>query len=76
MFLPLSLQIFITATGFYFIYKRKIFYVKQWWLTPLIPVLGRRRQADLIEFKVTWSTECIQGQPGLHTKKPFLKNLK
>jgi hypothetical protein len=45
----------------------------QWWRTPLIPALGRQRQADF------W----VRGQPGLHsefrdsqgyTEKPCLKN--
>jgi hypothetical protein len=32
----------------------------QWWLTPLIPALGRQRQA--------WSTEWVPGQPGPHRR--------
>jgi hypothetical protein len=44
----------------------------QWWCTPLIPALGRQRQADFL----------VQGQPGLqsefqdsqgYTEKPCLK---
>jgi hypothetical protein len=47
--------------------------VLAWWLTPLIPVLRRQRQADF------W----VQGQPGLQSEfqdiqgyreKPCLKN--
>jgi hypothetical protein len=47
----------------------------QWWRTPLIPALGRQRQADF----------GVQGQPGLqsefqdsqgYTKKPCLKKPK
>jgi hypothetical protein len=43
-----------------------------WWRTPLIPALGRQRQADF----------CVRGQPGLqsefqdsqgYTEKPCLK---
>jgi hypothetical protein len=44
----------------------------QWWSTPLIPALGRQRQADF----------CVRGQPGLqsefqdsqdYTEKPCLE---
>jgi hypothetical protein len=47
-----------------------------WWCTPLIPALGRQRQA--------WSTKWVSGQPGLHSetlsrkikkkKKAFLRS--
>jgi hypothetical protein len=30
----------------------------QWWCTPLVPALGRQRQADF----------CIRGQPGLQSE--------
>jgi hypothetical protein len=48
---------------------------KSWWRTPLIPALGRQRQADF------W----VRGQPGLqrefqdsqgYTEKPYLKKQK
>jgi hypothetical protein len=48
---------------------------RQWWCTPLIPELGKQRQADF----------QVQGQPGLqsefqdsqgHTEKPCLENTK
>jgi hypothetical protein len=32
---------------------------RRWWHKPLIPALGRQRQA-------AWSTEQFPGQPGLH----------
>jgi hypothetical protein len=47
----------------------------QWWCTPVIPALGRQRQADF----------CIRGQPGLqsefqdsqdYTEKPCLEKQK
>jgi hypothetical protein len=47
----------------------------KWWHTPLIPALGRHRQADF----------CVRGQPGLqsefqdslgYTEKPCLKKTK
>jgi hypothetical protein len=38
--------------------KKTVLAVGQWWRTPLIPVLGRQRQADF------W----VQGQPGLQSE--------
>jgi hypothetical protein len=52
-----------------------MFYAGRWWRTPLIPALGRQRQADF------W----VRGQPGLqrefqdsqgYTEKPCLKKPK
>jgi hypothetical protein len=51
---------------------KEVFYGRVWWRTPLIPALGRQRQADF----------QVQGQPGLqsefqdsqgYTEKPCLK---
>ena len=39
--------------------ERKKVKARQWWLTPLIPTLGRQRQADF------W----VQGQPGLQSSR-------
>jgi hypothetical protein len=53
----------------------KIWLAGWWWLTPLIPALGRQRQVDF------W----VQGQPGLqsefqgshvYTEKPCLEKTK
>jgi hypothetical protein len=52
--------------------KKDLFIAAQWWHTPLIPALGRQRQADF----------SVRGQPGLqsefqdsqgYTEKPCLK---
>jgi hypothetical protein len=55
--------------------RENVYVAGQWWHTPLIPALGRQRQADF------W----VQGQPGLQsefqdshgcTEKPCLKKTK
>jgi hypothetical protein len=40
---------------------------------PLIPALGRKRQADL-NSRSSWSIEQVSEQPGLHREVLFLKN--
>jgi hypothetical protein len=40
----------------------------------LIPALGKQRQADICEFKVSLSTEQVQGQPGHHRETLSLEN--
>jgi hypothetical protein len=54
---------------------KNLTYAGQWWRTPLIPALGRQRQADF------W----VRGQPGLqsefqdsqgYTEKPCLEKPK
>ena len=45
-----------------------------WWYTPLVPTLGRQRQADLCEFKAWWHMPLI---PALgRQKKPDLCEFK
>jgi hypothetical protein len=49
----------ITSTDYSFLNSfRKYFRGRQWWCTPLIPALGRQRQAGFL----------VQGQPGLQSK--------
>ena len=43
----------------------------RWWgLTPLFPAVGRQRQADLCEFKASWSTEKFQDSQSYIEKPP------
>jgi hypothetical protein len=40
---------------------------RAWWRTPLVPALGRQRQADFfLSSRPAWSTERVPGQPELH----------
>jgi hypothetical protein len=39
---------------------------KQEWLTPLIPVLWRQRQTNLLSLRPVLSTNGVVGQPELH----------
>ena len=43
--------------------------IGQWWHTPLIPALGRQRQARWpLSLRSAWSTEQVPGQPVLYRK--------
>ena len=42
---------------------------RQWWLTLLVPALGRQREENLCEFQATQSTEWAAGQPRLATHR-------
>jgi hypothetical protein len=44
---------------------KRCFSAGQWWCTPLIPALGRQRQADLCELEAKWPPKRIPGQTGL-----------
>jgi hypothetical protein len=48
----------VTSQRDYFVYYKICLSSRAWWLTPLIPALGRQRQADF------W----VQGQPGLQSE--------
>jgi hypothetical protein len=46
-----------------------------WWCKPLVPALGRQRQADLSEFEVSLVYKANPRELGLcYTEKPFLEN--
>jgi hypothetical protein len=44
-----------------------------WRCTPLIPALGRQRQADLCEFQDSLIFKASSGQPGLHRETQLKK---
>ena len=49
----------------------------QWWCRPLIPALGRQRQADLYEFVASLIYKSqFQNCSGCYTEKPCLKKTK
>ena len=48
---------------------------RQWRRTPLVPTLGRQKQADLCEFQPGLQSE-FQDSQGCYTEKPCLKSNK
>lgn len=36
---------------------------KAWWCSPLSSALGRQRRVGLCDFKESWATEGVPGQP-------------
>jgi hypothetical protein len=44
-----------------------------WWYTPVIPAFRRLRQKDC-NFKPTWVTQQVPGQPGLYSEILSQKN--
>ena len=45
-----------------------------WWRMPLIPALGRQRQADLCEFEASLVYRSLfPGQPPKPQRKPYLE---
>jgi hypothetical protein len=46
---------------------------RQWWLTPLIPALGRQRKADLCELKASLVYRMTSRDSQGYTKKPCLE---
>ena len=45
--------ILVVGTDVHFKYFFKTYIYARWWHTPLIPALGRLRQADLCEFETS-----------------------